>query len=151
MSLFSFVIAAIKFSIQSTVSSADPRFSRILHLFADHLSIVNDLASYDKELRALHRGEASDMINIVHVMKTVTGLRDTDDAKAAVWALQLQIERDMLAQLEAMEKGGLVSNAHEWWFLEAVMEAAAGHVMFCMTTSRYGGEAARLSRTRNDT
>lgn len=83
------------------------------------------------------------MINLVHVIKLVTGLCDTDDAKAVAWALQLQIEQDMMAELERLKSSGKVTY-EEWWFLEAVIIAATGNVMFCMTTSRYGGEAARI-------
>lgn len=139
----SFVIAAAKFSIKSSASVTDPRFSRYLTLVSDHLGLVNDLASYDKELRALNDGDTSDMINLVHVVKTVTCLQGTDEAKAVVWALQLQIERQMMEELEGLRReGGLTDD--EWWFLEAVASTAVGNVMFCMTTSRYGGEAARI-------
>ena len=82
------------------------------------------------------------MINLVHVVKNVTSLQGTDEAKAVVWALQLQIEAQMVHELEILRQSG-VSN-EEWWFLEAVATAATGNVMFCMTTSRYGGEAARI-------
>ena len=141
--IHSFVIAAAKFSIKSTASITDPRFSRYLALVSDHLGLVNDLASYDKELRALNDGDTSDMINLVHVVKTVTCLQGTDEAKAVVWALQLQIERQMMEELEGLRRdGGLTDD--EWWFLEAVASTAVGNVMFCMTSSRYGGEAARI-------
>lgn len=120
----------------------DPRFARYLSLVSDHLGLVNDLASYDKELRALNHGETSDMINIVAVMKNVTLLRGTDEAKRVVWALQVQIERQMVDELEGLRAQGL--SDEEWWFLEAVASTAVGNVMFCMTSSRYGGEAARI-------
>lgn len=137
-----FVIAAAKFSIKSSVSVTDPRFERYLSLYSDHLGIVNDLASYDKELRALNNGETDDMINIVDVVKKVTLLQGTDEAKSVVWALQLQMEKQMMEELEILRAQGL--SDEEWWFLEAVASSAVGNVMFCMTTSRYGGEAARI-------
>ena len=96
------------------------------------------------------------MINIVDVIKRVTGVRDTDDAKAVVWSLQLQIERDMLAEVEYLKSKWNASSAgmkgdreneEEDWFLDAVLLCAAGHVMFCMTTSRYGGEDAKIKAT----
>ena len=139
----SFVIAAAKFSIKSSASITNPRFSRYLALISDHLGLVNDLASYDKELRALNNGDTSDMINLVHVVKMVTSLQGTDEAKAVVWALQLQIERQMMEELEGLRMEGSLTN-DEWWFLEAVTSTAVGNVMFCMTTSRYGGEAAGI-------
>lgn len=137
-----FVIAAAKFSIKSSVSVTDPRFERYLSLVGDHLGLVNDLASYDKELRALNSDETDDMINIVAVVKTVTLLQGTDEAKSVVWSLQLQMEKQMMEELESLRAQGL--SDEEWWFLEAVASTATGNVMFCMTTSRYGGEAARI-------
>ncbi|TEY39953.1 hypothetical protein BOTCAL_0446g00010 [Botryotinia calthae] len=47
-----FVIAAAKFTIKSSVDVDDPRFARYLRLIGDHLGIINDIASYEKECRA---------------------------------------------------------------------------------------------------
>ena len=162
--LSSSVVAAIKYSIKSSLSvppsscdfssssssTTQHRLTPFLNFFANHLSVTNDLFSYDKEIRALNRGQASQMINLVHVIKTLTGLQSTDDAKAVAFALQLQIEREMREEVEKLlvdqsrdcDDGGKREEAK---FLNAVMQAAAGHVMFCMTTGRYGGEAARIA------
>ena len=87
------------------------------------------------------------MINLVHVIKNVTGLRATDDAKAVAWALQLQIEREMVKEIEGLRRYATQPlSKEEGWFLEAAMMAATGNVLFCMTTSRYGGEGARIRR-----
>ena len=137
------MIAAAKFSLSSSIPTTSPRYTRFLHLLSDHLGLVNDLASYDKELRALECGETDDMINLVQVIKTVTGLQGTDDAKAVAWALQLQIEREMMAEIERL-KQDIPIHPEEAAFLDACVSAATGNVMFCMTTSRYGGEAARI-------
>ena len=138
----SFVIAAAKFSIKSNVSITDHRFRRYLSLVGNQLGLVNDLASYEKELRAFAYGETSDMINLVAVVKDVTSLQGTDDAKSVAWALQLQIEEQMIQELKSLQVQGL--SDEEWWFLEAVAFAATGNVTFCMTNSRYGGEAVRI-------
>ena len=139
----SFVIAAAKFSIGSNACVTDERFLPFLSLASDHLGLVNDLASYDKELRALENGDTRDMINIVDVVKSVTHLRGTDDVKKIVWALQLQFEGQMVQELEALQQTQNLSEK-ERDFLLAVTSTAVGNVMFCMTTSRYGGEAARI-------
>ena len=144
--MLSFVIATAKFRTKSRVSLIDERFGRYLSLVGDHLGLTNGLASYDKELREFNNGEASDMINLVAVVKSVTSLQDTDDAKSVAWALQLQIEKQMMEELEDLRDQGLSNE--EWWFLEAVTCTAVGNVMFSMTSSRYGGEAARI-RKRN--
>ncbi|KAL8787403.1 MAG: hypothetical protein Q9195_007778 [Heterodermia aff. obscurata] len=140
-----FVIAAAKFSIKSDVSVSDARFSHYLSLVGDHLGLFNDLASYDKELRALLRGDTKDMINIVDVIKRLTWLEGTAEAKSVVWALQLQFEKQMMEELERLRRNSLTDE--EWWFLEAVTSTVTGNVMYCMTTGRYGGEAARIRIT----
>ena len=137
-----FVLAAAKYSVKSSVSLNDQRFERYFSLVGDHLGLVNDLASYDKELRALNSDETDDMINIVGVVKDVTSLKGTDDAKSVVWALQIQIERQMMEELKKLRALGL--SDEEWYFLEAVTSTATGNVMFCMTSSRYGGQAAKI-------
>lgn len=80
----------------STPSSAGANLelSYFLKLFTDHLSIANNFASYDKELEALEQGRASDMINLVNLVKQVTGLTNKDDAKEVVLKLQMQFEKD---------------------------------------------------------
>ena len=51
----------------------------------------------------------------------------------------------MLAELESLSAQGLSNE--EWWFLKAVASTTVGNVMFCMTTGRYGGEAARIQKS----
>ena len=47
------------------------------------------------------------MINLVAVVKSVTLLQDTNDAKSVTWALQLQIEKQMMEELENLRAKGL--------------------------------------------
>lgn len=141
------MIAAAKFSIKFRVSLTDPRFARYLSLVGVHLGLVNDLYSYNKELRALNNGETSDMINLVDVMETVTSLQGIDDAKSVAFALKLQLEQQMIDELEKLRAQGL--SDEEWWFLDVVASTAVVNVMFCMATSRYGGKAARIGSGSN--
>ena len=53
------------------------------------------------------------------------------------------VETEMVAEIESLRGGG-ASESEEEAFLQAMLQAAAGHVMFCMTSSRYGGESARI-------
>lgn len=85
------------------------------------------------------------MINIVDVIKKVTWLDGTAEAKSVVWALQLQIEKQMMEELERLRVHCLTDE--EWWFLEAVTATVTGNVMYCMTTGRYGGESAKIRNT----
>ncbi|TVY81921.1 hypothetical protein LSUE1_G003745 [Lachnellula suecica] len=138
-----FVIAAAKFSIKSSVDVKDPRFARYLSLVGDHYGIINDMASYDKESKALREGETQDMINIVAVFQTLLSLPDARAAKAAAYGYQLQVEAWIVEEIEALESFGKLSD-EDWWFVEAVLLSATGNVFFCMTSSRYGGQAAMI-------
>lgn len=115
------------------------------------MCIINDLFSYDKELLALKRGDTDDMINLIDVIKRVNGLTRVEDAKGVGWMLLGQVERGVVEEWEKLlrgdgekEKEGEGLSDEERWFLEAVVMAATGNVMFCVTTGRYGGEAARI-------
>ncbi|KAF7513032.1 hypothetical protein GJ744_011298 [Endocarpon pusillum] len=138
-----FVIAAAKFSIRSSVDSSDPRFTRYLNLIGNHLGLINDLASYEKELRAVKMGETTDMINAVAVIKRLLSLPTERAAKVATYAYQLQLENWIMEELERLADHEDLTD-EEWWFLEAVFLTATGNTFFCMVASRYGGEAARL-------
>ncbi|KAF5869607.1 putative sesquiterpene cyclase protein [Botrytis fragariae] len=139
-----FVIAAAKFTIKSSVDVQDPRFARYLRLISDHLGIFNDMASYEKESRALKEGEIQDMINIVAVFQHLKSLPTSAEAKVAAYTYQLQVESWITEEVEILAARGDLTD-EEWWFLEAIFMTATGNVFFCMTSSRYGGDVAKLT------
>lgn len=138
------MIAAAKFTIKSNVDVSDARFARFLSLIGDHLGLVNDLASYEKEARALSTGETKDMINIVAVMHNLMSLPSAKAAKAAAFSYLLQVETWIMEEIEQLAAWEKLKD-EEWWFLEAVFLSATGNTFFCMTSSRYGGEAAKIN------
>ncbi|KID93366.1 BcSTC4, sesquiterpene cyclase, partial [Metarhizium majus ARSEF 297] len=138
-----FVIAAAKFTTKSSVQVKDPRFSRYLSLIGDHLGMINDMASYEKEARALRLGETKDMINIVSVFRQLLSLPDEKAAKAAAYAYQLQVKSWIMGEIERLAKNETLTD-EEWWFLEVVLLTATGNTIFCMTSARYGGKPAAI-------
>lgn len=140
-----FVIAAAKFTIKSGVDVSDCRFARYLTLIGDHLGLTNDLASYEKEARALQAGETKDMINIVAVMQNLMSLPSEAAARAAAFSYLLQVEAWIIEEIERLAAWEKLTD-EEWWFLEVVFLSASGNTFFCMTSSRYGGEAAKISQ-----
>ncbi len=139
----SYVLAAVKFSLCSNVNTSDSRLTRYLTLAKDHLAIVNDLASYDKEKRDFDSGASQDLINIVDIVQQLMSLPDSDSAKATAYTYQLQIEAWMVQEIQRMDREEQLT-PEQWQYLEAVYVCAAGNVFFSMTSSRYGGETARL-------
>lgn len=81
-------MACAKFSIRSSVDQNSPKFSRFLRYLGHQISIVNDIASYDKEKRQHQANEAAAMINIVHVIAKNENLED-EPAKCMAYAWQL--------------------------------------------------------------
>ncbi|KAF2228525.1 hypothetical protein EV356DRAFT_562544 [Viridothelium virens] len=140
-----FVIAAAKFSIKSGVDVSDSRFARYLTLIGDHLGLTNDLASYEKEARALQAAETKDMINIVAVIRNLMSLPNEGAARAATFSYLLQVEAWIVEEIERLAAWEKLTD-EEWWFLEVVFLSATGNTFFCMTSSRYGGEAAKISQ-----
>ena len=121
----------------------DPRLAKLLSLIRDHLAIINDLASYDKELRDFESGASADLINIVEVFRRVVSLPDEDAAKGMAYSYQLQIEEWIEDELQRLRTNNELSD-EQWRFLYAIIACAAGNAFYSMTSSRYGGEAARI-------
>lgn len=113
-------------------------------MISDHLGIANDIASYEKESRALKEGDTQEMINIVAVFQHLESLPTIAEAKVAAYTYQLQVESWTIEEVEILAARGDLTD-EEWRFLEAVFMTATGNVFYCMTTSRYGGDAAKVT------
>ncbi|KAH7065118.1 isoprenoid synthase domain-containing protein [Macrophomina phaseolina] len=138
-----FTLACTKFSIASSVHIEDPKLAKIMRLASDHLSLVNDLASFEKELRAYEEGKVHYLINAVDVMRKLLGLTSWSSAKAFTYAYQLEVESEMQREIENLMVDDCL-DSEEWRFVEASLRMLAGNVFYSVVTSRYGGEAARI-------
>lgn len=116
-----------------------------MNLAKDHLSIVNDLASFDKEQRAFKEGSDKEIINIVDVVQKLMSLPNDDDAKVMTYTYQLQTEVHMRDELEKLASRDEL-NESQWQYLHAVFVCCAGNAFYSMISSRYGGEAARIKK-----
>ena len=139
----------MKFSLCSSVKLSDPRLAKYLSLIKDHLAVINDMASFDKEKRDFDNGSSKYLINIVDVIRHILSLADTDSAKAMTYAYQLQTEAGLIEELQRM-KDQEDLDVEQWQYLEATYACAAGNVFFSVTSSRYGGEAARINAEHSD-
>ncbi|KAK1713912.1 isoprenoid synthase domain-containing protein [Colletotrichum lupini] len=138
-----YILACVKFSLESDVVIEDPKMTRILRLVSDHVSLVNDLASFDKELKALEDGKVCYMINAVDVVRRLLGLHSYSAAKAVTYSVQLEVEAQMEEELERLAKGRVLSPKEEQ-FVSAALTMTAGNLFYSVVTSRYGGEAAKI-------
>jgi hypothetical protein len=139
-----YVWASIKFSLRSNVDIASLRIAQFMSLAGDHVCYTNDLGSFDKEKEAYVNGDVLYLINTVDMVQKVFNLPDNDSAKSATLALQLQIERQLVAELSRLRASSDVTD-EELEFVEAVVYTMTGNIFGSVVTCRYGGEATRLS------
>ncbi|KEF50880.1 uncharacterized protein A1O9_13070, partial [Exophiala aquamarina CBS 119918] len=137
-----FSYACLKFSLQSDVDLSSAKLEKILRLIGHHLSIANDLASYEKEWRDFSSGKIRHLINIVAIVQKIDRTV-SDTAKATCYGRQLETERLILEELERMKRVDELS-VSEWEFVDAALGMAAGNIFTSVVISRYGGEAARI-------
>ncbi|KAF2127466.1 terpenoid synthase [Dothidotthia symphoricarpi CBS 119687] len=139
-----YILACVKFSLESDVCIEDPKMATILRLISDHVSLVNDLASFDKELRAFEEGKVFYMINAVDIVRKLFGLSSWPSAKAITYTMQLEVEAQMEDELARLAREDCLS-AKEEQFVSAALTMAAGNLFYSVVTSRYGGEACRIA------
>lgn len=109
----------------------------------DQISIINDIASYEKELKQFQRGEVSHMLNLVHFIRERYRL-NVEAGKAMAYSLQLLSEDLVRKEIEGFDKRGDL-NEEEWKFIDACILAATGSLFTSVVISRYGGEESRLT------
>ncbi|KAL8866201.1 MAG: hypothetical protein Q9198_008992 [Flavoplaca austrocitrina] len=138
----SFTFACAKFSIRSHADQHHPSLRPLLHHIGDHISIVNDIASYDKEKRNFESGKASSVINLVDVIMQQERL-EAEPAKTMAYAWQLLTEDAIKGDLDRLKESGVMGQ-EEWRFVDACLGAATGNLFTSVVIKRYGGEAARV-------
>lgn len=134
-----YILACVKFSIESSVEIESPQLDKFLRLISDHVSLVNDLASYDKEKKAYVQGRTYHLINAVEVVQRLFSLPTENSAKALAYAMQLEVEVEIDQELSRMRDEDSLT-AEEWKFVDAVLTMTAGNVFYSVVSSRYGGE-----------
>lgn len=139
-----FVLACVKFSIASGVDLWQPKLAALHDLAMDHLGLVNDLYSFDKELRDFKTGKSKELINIVATIKDVLSLDSWDAAKEHTYSFQLQREQWIANEVARLDAANEL-DPETWRYIEALMACLAGNTFYSMTSSRYGGEAAAIT------
>ncbi|KAL8951635.1 MAG: hypothetical protein Q9222_002396 [Ikaeria aurantiellina] len=139
-----FTWSCAKFAIKCSADQDNPQLRRLLRYLGDHISIANDIASYEKEKRAFDKGKASAMINIVDVIVQLEHI-DVKAAKCLAYARQLLIENDILEEMRELKSDGKLG-VEEWRFVDACLTAASGNLLTSVVMSRYGGEGARIAQ-----
>lgn len=143
----SWVFASVKFGLGSRVDIHQPIIQKFLTRAADHGSLVNDIYSYDKELKAYRNGSIEDFVNIVPVLMRFYENLAEGEALEMAYKMVLEREKAMHEELIRFEQEGSLDD-ETWVFLRAIWACIAGNTMYCMTSVRYGGEKARIPWSR---
>lgn len=122
-----YILACVQFSIASSVIIESLRLEKFLRLISDHVSLGDDLASYDKEKKAYDRGRTYHLINAAVVVQRLFSLSTTHSAKALAYAMQLEFEVEIDQELSRMRAATSLT-AEEWKFVGSVLTMTAGNV-----------------------
>ncbi|KAJ5216389.1 uncharacterized protein N7498_002796 [Penicillium cinerascens] len=137
------VLGCTKFGLNSSVDLNSPRLARYIRLMKDHISIANDLGSWEKEKKAFESKKVMYMINVVSVIKDLLRLRTDHAAVAMTQSLQFQIETEIDVEIERLITEDALTG-EEWRFVDATLHVMSGNVFVSTVMSRYGGEEFRL-------
>ena len=143
MTASSYTVACAKFSLNSTVNTTSPRLARFIRLYADHLSIANDLASFERDKRAYVNRKAHYLLNTAEEVRNMCSLYNDETAKFVTLAIQMEVEREVARELSRLDADGETSGA-EREFLSALVFFAGGNVMCSVIISQYGGEGSAV-------
>ncbi|XP_044717143.1 putative Aristolochene synthase [Hirsutella rhossiliensis] len=118
-----YVLGCTKFSLNSSVDLESPRLAKYIRLLKDHVSVANDLGSWEKEKKAYDTGKVLYLINAVDVVKRLFSLDTFDAAVAVTQGLQFQIECEIEAELQQLIDMDILTT-DEWQFINATLHAS---------------------------
>lgn len=99
------------------------------------ISVVNDICSYEKEVRVAARGhEGGALCSSVPIMQTIAGV-DVDGAKRILWTMCREWEvrhLQMVQEIEAKNRSPALSA-----YLEGLQYQMAGNEVWSRITPRY--------------
>ncbi|KAK2594899.1 hypothetical protein QQS21_007398 [Conoideocrella luteorostrata] len=139
-----YVLGCTKFSLNSSINLESPGLTKYIRLVKDHVSIANDLGSWEKEKAAYDAGHVLYLINTVQVVKELFSLSSYDAAVTVTEGLQLQRECEIDEEIQRLMSEDALT-ADEWRFIDATLHVLSGNVLVSTIMSRYGGEQSRLS------
>ncbi|PYI04101.1 hypothetical protein BO78DRAFT_321184 [Aspergillus sclerotiicarbonarius CBS 121057] len=138
-----YALCCTKFTLNSSVDLNSPKLSRFLQLIKDHVSVANDVGSWEKEKQAYDKGQVLYIINAVHVVKNLFRLSTDRAAVRLTQSFQLQIETEIDDEIQRLIAEDTLT-AEEWRFVDAALHILTGNVFISIVMARYGGETFRL-------
>ncbi|OJJ42124.1 hypothetical protein ASPZODRAFT_105738 [Penicilliopsis zonata CBS 506.65] len=109
----------------------------VVNLAMDHIILVNDLFSFNREKNAAVE-EGALFLNAVHYLEGVLGVH-SPLAKDLTMQLVWDFESKVTAKIRHLRQCDRQYSA-QWRYLDAMVEAAAGNLFFSLTSVRYGAK-----------
>ncbi|KAL4971997.1 isoprenoid synthase domain-containing protein [Aspergillus desertorum] len=116
-------------------------FDRLISLYSDHISLTNDLYSFDKEYGD-HCRTGAVLINALDVVRKVHQVSEFI-AKQLVRESILKVETEFAEEYKRLSLPEKLSDKQQR-FVEALTLCLVGHIFYSATSGRYGGASAAL-------
>ena len=131
------MIDGVKFAYDVHLSEAEmKRFDPFISLYADHVSLTNDIWSFDKEM-GKHDDDGGILINGVAVLDELLSVGSVRAAKVMTHDLILDVEDRLGRWYQDFCRSNSTHNASEQRFVEGILINLAGHIFYSATISRY--------------
>ncbi|PYH43735.1 terpene synthase family protein [Aspergillus saccharolyticus JOP 1030-1] len=136
---YDFMVTAVRFGAATLYDPAErPVFEWIEKLYIRHCLYINDLYSYEKELRE-YQQEGAPLHNSVHMIEQVLSVPPSS-AKAILRSVLWDCERQVREEYVRLMALPEMSETQKF-YLKRLIESFAGNYLYSMSTYRY----ARLS------
>ncbi|RFU33603.1 hypothetical protein B7463_g2740, partial [Scytalidium lignicola] len=113
---------------------------KLIHLFADHISLMNDLYSFHKEYEKSKSGwlllNAISVIQQVNQVSVVTAKRI---AQEIIFDLEIQFHEEFERH---MDQKSLNVRQEKW--AKGIAKCLVGHIYYSVTNPRYSGPATKV-------
>ncbi|KAJ5798035.1 uncharacterized protein N7503_007331 [Penicillium pulvis] len=131
------LLAQAAFAADISLSEAERGiFEKFIGLFADHISLTNDIYSFEKEWNE-HVSKGAYLVNGVDVVRRLHNI-PVSAAKQFICEEILKLEQLLALEIDHLKQDVGLNKAQER-FGEALALCLAGHIFYSATNGRYGG------------
>ncbi|KAE8132747.1 isoprenoid synthase domain-containing protein [Aspergillus pseudotamarii] len=135
-----FIITQVMFACNIHLSETEIQvFNNLIRIHVTHLSLTNDLYSFERENKE-HERTGGLIINAIEVIRHVYQV-SLVTAKQLTRGFILDTERAFSGEFKKLISSGLLNNG-QIRFAKALAECLAGQIFYSITSGRYGGDKA---------
>ncbi|KAL2211183.1 terpenoid synthase [Sarocladium strictum] len=129
-----YMVAAVEFSAGLALSTEDlADLNDLVHLYGLHSFMINDLYSYDKEVREKNSGcSVSNAVMTIQDILDVSPLIAKSVLLNKIWDVEMMMEKFLIRWYTSHE-----ASEQQLRFAQCLIQSAAGNVFFSATVKRY--------------